>query len=138
MHEMDRADLPPVDFKKVFPIYIVSFLATFGFSAMQSTFGMIIPDRFHMSAEVVGYLMGVVGVGSVIYQGFLIKFVRRVLLEKGMIMFGLSIMCIAFAVFGANPYFLAVPFIQLFFPIGFGSLNVSTSALLSKLAPGHT
>ena len=119
MHEMERADLPPVDFKKVLPIYIVSFLAMFGFSAMQSTFGMLVPDRFGKTAETVGYLMGVIGITSILYQGFGIKYVRKVLLEKGMILFGLAVMGISFALFAINPYFIGVPILEIFFPIGF-------------------
>jgi len=134
----DTVVIPPAEFKKLLPIYTVSFLATFGFAAMQSTFGMILPDRFHVGAEMVGYLLGVVGIGSILYQGFLIKHIRKILLEKGMIIFGLIVMTFAFLAFAVNPVFALVPLLQLLFPVGFGSLNVSTTALLSKLSPGHT
>ena len=101
------------------PLYAVSFVTAFGFSGMQSTFGLLLPDRFSVGENVVGYALGAVGVASILYQGFLIRFVRKALLEKGIALFGLSVMTVAFALFAANPFLFGAFFLAMLFPVGF-------------------
>jgi hypothetical protein len=36
----------------------VSFITAFGFSGMQSTFALVMDERFHWGAQEVGYLLG--------------------------------------------------------------------------------
>lgn len=127
----------PFPWGALLPIYAVAFLVSFGFSGMQSTFGMLLPDRFGLSPKAVGISLGVVGLTSIVYQGFLIRFVRKVFLEKGMLLFGLSVMAVAFAAYSVNPFVVGAFAIPVFFSIGFGSVNVSTSSLVSRIAPGH-
>ncbi len=131
-------ELPDFPWKELFPVYLVAFVAAFGFSGMQSTFGLIVPDRFGVDQKVVGYFLGCVGLASIVFQGFLIGPLRKVLLEKGMMLFGLAVMTFAFAAFAINPIFAAVPFYVMLFPVGFGSLNVASSALVSRMAPKHS
>ena len=127
----------PFPWGELLPIYAVAFAVALGFSGMQSTFGFILPDRFHVDQQAVGYALAVVGLTSIAFQGFLIKYVRGVFLEKGMLLFGLSVMTVAFALFSVNPFLVAAFAIPTLFSIGFGSVNVSTSALISRVAPHH-
>ncbi|MDQ1344442.1 MAG: transporter, family, tetracycline resistance protein [Patescibacteria group bacterium] len=77
----------PFPWADLFPVYAVVFIVALGFSGMQSTFGFILPDRFGVDAKAVGYALAVVGLTSIAYQGFFIRFVRGVFLEKGMLLF---------------------------------------------------
>lgn len=54
-----------------------------------------------------------------------------------MLLFGLSVMTVAFSFFSINPFLVAAFVIPMLFSIGFGSVNVSTSALISRVAPHH-
>lgn len=127
----------PFPWDELLPIYAVAFAVALGFSGMQSTFGFLLPDRFHVDQQAVGYALAIVGLTSIAFQGFLIKYVRVVFLEKGMLLFGLSVMTVAFALFSVNPFLVAAFAIPTLFSIGFGSVNVSTSALISRVAPHH-
>ena len=127
----------PFPWGELLPVYAVASAVALGFSGMQSTFGFVLPDRFHVSQQAVGYALGIVGLTSIAFQGYLIRYVRAVFLEKGMLLFGLSVMTLAFALFSVNPFTVAAFAIPTLFSIGFGSVNVSTSALISRIAPGH-
>lgn len=127
----------PFPWGELLPIYAVAFLVSFGFSGMQSTFAMILPDRFELDAKSVGIALGISGLASIAYQGFLIRFVRKFLMEKGILIFGLLVMSLAFATFSINPFLVGAFAIPILFSVGFGSVNVSTSALISRVAPGH-
>lgn len=127
----------PFPWADLLPVYAVAFVVALGFSGMQSTFGFILPDRFHVSQQAVGYALGIVGLTSIAYQGFLIRFVRKVFMEKGMLLFGLTVMSVAFALFSVNPFIVGAFAIPILFSVGFGSINVSTSALISRIAPAH-
>lgn len=86
---------------------------------MQSTFGFLLPDRFALGQDAVGYALGMVGVTSIVYQGFLIRKVRNVLLEKGILLFGLSVMAFAFAIYAVNPFVVLAFVIPVLFSVGF-------------------
>ena len=45
-------------------------------------------------------------------------------------------MSVAFAVYAVNPFVVMAFAIPVFFSVGFGSVNVSTSALISRIAKG--
>jgi MFS family permease len=132
-----KPEKKPFPLADLLPVFVVSFVVAFGFSGMQSTFGLLIPDRYHVGQEAVGYLLGVVGVTSILYQAFFIKLMRKVFLEKGLILFGLVVMAVGFALLSVNPFLWLVVASSMMFSVGFGSVNASTSALISRIAPGH-
>jgi hypothetical protein len=108
----------PIPWGELLPVYAVGFIVAFGFSGMQSTFGLIVPDRFHVDQKVVGYFLGIVGVTSILYQGFFIKTMRKVFLEKGLMLFGLSVMSFAFFLFAVNPFLAVAGFCSALFSVG--------------------
>lgn len=81
----------PLDFhhhkKQIYLLFIIAFILSLGFSSMQTTFSLLLSDRFLFDEKMVGYCLGFIGFTSILYQGFLIKYVRRFLDEKGMILF---------------------------------------------------
>lgn len=128
----------PVDFhhhkKQILFLFTITFITALGFASMQSTFSLLVADRFAFDEKMIGYLFGYIGICSVLYQGFLIKYVRRIFDERGMILFGLAVLAGSFVLFAFNPYMLLIFPILLFFPIGYGTINPATGALLAHYA----
>ena len=89
--EAKEESIVPIEFhhhkKQIYFLFLTTFITALGFSAMQSTFSLLVADRFGFVERTVGYLFGYIGVMSVLYQAFLIKYVRKVFDEKGMILF---------------------------------------------------
>lgn len=81
----------PFDFhhhkKQIYLLFAIAFILSLGFSAMQTTFSLVLADRFSFNEQMIGYALGFIGIISIIYQGFLIKYVRKAFDEKGMILF---------------------------------------------------
>lgn len=112
----------------------LSFGATLGFAAIQSMSGQFYADRFHFSATQIGYTMAMVGIVSIIYQGAIVKHLRKLFDEMMMIRLAFFILTISFIGFGLNhdPYYLF--FWIALFPIGMGSFNPSIGSLLAQNA----
>lgn len=84
--DVTEVDLTDFHFSRtVVTLLILSFGATLAFSAIQSMSGQFYADRFHFSAAQIGYTMALVGAVSIIYQGWLVKYVRRKLSEVSML-----------------------------------------------------
>ena len=47
-------------------------------------------------------------------------------------------MSVSFALFSINPFLIAAFMIPVLFSVGFGSVNISTAALISRIAPEHS
>jgi MFS family permease len=112
---------------------VLSFITAFGFSGMQSTFALIMESQFGWWATQVWYMLGFIGICSILYQAIWINIVRKFFTEKNMILFWLTCLGISFFLFGQNNFLAAVFFIIPFFPIGYGSINPAIWALLAKL-----
>lgn len=78
--------------------------------------------------------MAMVGIVSIVYQGAVVKHLRKYFNEMTMIRFAFFILTIGFIGFGLNhnPYYLFA-WIALF-PIGMGSFNPSIGSLLAQNA----
>ncbi|MDD2916517.1 MAG: MFS transporter [Candidatus Gracilibacteria bacterium] len=128
----------PLDFhhhkKQIYLLFSIAFILSLGFSAMQTTFALLLTDRFVFSEKMIGYCLGLIGVASIIYQAFLVQHVRKWLDEKGMILFGLASLAISFTLFAVNPYFLGIFIIIAFFPLGQGSINPAVGSLHAHYA----
>lgn len=63
----------PTDFshhaRSLKALFSVSFLMAVGFSGMQTTFALVMLDRFGVNEQGIGFLFGFIGIVSVIYQG---------------------------------------------------------------------
>ena len=112
----------------------LSFGSTLAFSAIQSMSTQFYADRFHFSATQIGYTMAMVGLISVLYQGWLVRYVRAYLDEYKMLRLAYVILAFGFVGFAWNqsPYWLF--FWVGLFPLGMWSFRPSLGALLAKSA----
>lgn len=126
-----------VDFhfsRMVLTLLFLSFGSTLAFAAIQAMSTQFYADRFSFSAVQIGYTMAMVGLVAVIYQAWLVKYVRKYLDEYQMLTFAFVVLIIGFAWFSFNesPYWLF--FWVIFFPLGMGSFNPAVGSLLAKTA----
>ncbi len=115
-------------------LLFLSFWSTLGFAAVQSMSTQFYADRFHFDATKIGLTMAMVWLISVVYQGWLVRFVRKHLNEVMMIRLAFFILAIGFIGFSMNqsPYFLF--FWIALFPLGMGSFQPSVSSLMAQNA----
>lgn len=136
--EVKEESVLPFDFrhhkKQIYLLFATAFILSLGFSAMQTTFALLLTDRFAFNEKMIGYCLGFIGIISMIYQGFLIKHIRKVLDEKGMIIFWLASLAISFMLFAVNPFYYGVFAIIAFFPFGQGSINPAVGSLHAHYA----
>lgn len=120
--------------RAIITLFVLSFGMTVGFAAVQSMSSQFYVDRFHFSVTEIGYTMAMVWLISVLYQGFLVRYVRVYFDEVSMIQIALAILMIAFAGFAMNqsPIFLFAWIVL--FPIGMGSFRPSVGSLLARNA----
>jgi MFS family permease len=78
--------------------------------------------------------MALVGFISVLYQGFLVRYIRAHLDEQQMLFFAFGLLTMSFIGFAWTSSVLWLIFWIAFFPIGMGSFNPSIGSLLSKNA----
>ncbi len=137
VHIDDAVDIIHSSFRfsrKVVLLLSLSFFAFIAFSTIQAGSNQYYADMFHFNSTTIGYVMGIVGTTSIIYQWFLIKYIRAHLNEQRMIQFSLIILSVAFFLFAINPYAYLVFCIVPLFSIGMGSFNPSLSSLLASNA----
>lgn len=115
-------------------LLVLSFGSTLAFAAVQSMSTQFYADRFHFDATKIGLTMAMVWLISVVYQGFLVKYVRKHLDEMMMIRLAFFLLTFAFIGFSlnTNPYLLF--FWIAIFPLGMGSFQPSVGSLMSKHA----
>jgi predicted MFS family arabinose efflux permease len=86
----------------------------------------------------IGYSLAVVGITAIIYQGFLVKYVRMVLTEVGMLLSGLGVLSLGMFLYVINPFWEGVFFISILFPLGMGTFNPALASQLSQSSPHHS
>lgn len=123
---------------KILFLLALSLFATIGFSVIQSGSTQYTADRFGFSSDMIGYSLAVVGITAILYQGFLVKYVRRVLSEVGMLVSGLGVIFIGMALYVINPFWIGVFFISILFPLGMGTFNPALASQLSQASPQHS
>ena len=115
----------------------LSLAATIGFSVIQSGSSQYTTDRFWFDADMIGYSLAVVGITSIVFQGFLIKYVRKYLRETQMMLVWLVLVTLGMFLYSLNQLWLLVFFIVILFPLGMGMFQPVLSAQLAKTAPQH-
>lgn len=112
----------------------LSFGATLAFAAIQSMSSQFYSDRFYFSPTQIGYTMAMVGFIAVIYQGWIVKYIRVHLDEVMMIRVAFFLLTFAFIGFALNtsPYLLF--FWVALFPLGMGSFQPSIGSLIAQNA----
>jgi MFS transporter, DHA1 family, tetracycline resistance protein len=139
-HVSEMKTVDTTEWKMTNEIYFLlalSLFATIGFTAIQWGSSQYTTDRFDFDTAMIGYSMGVVGITSIIYQGFLVRFVRKWLIETQMMKLWLFLVTIGLILYAWNPYPMWIFIIVILFPLGMGSFNPSVAALLSKDAGKH-
>lgn len=138
LKEMDSVDLKEWTMtNEIYILLVLSVGATIGFSVIQSWSGQFYADKFHFDANLRGYTMAIVWLISIIFQGFLVKYIRKYLNEQRMMQVWLTILTIGMILLALNEYAILVFFIIILFPLGMGSFNPSLSSLLSRDAGKH-
>ncbi len=120
--------------KTIIILLILSFGSTLGFSAIQSMSSQFYHDRFGFDPTQIGYTMAMVWIISIIYQWWLVRYVRKIFNEVHMIHIAFMILAIGFLGFSLNtsPVWLFL-WIGLF-PLGMGSFQPSIMSLISSKA----
>ena len=138
VHEMQET---PKDFhytSKILFFLGLSLFTTIGFSVIQSGSAQYTTDRFGFDADMRGYTMAVIGIVSILFQGFLIKYVRKYLKETQMMIYGLFLLTLGMFLYAINPLGALVFFIVIFFPLGMGMFNPSLASELSHASPHYS
>ncbi len=123
--------------KAILILFFVSFITALWFSAMQSTFPLVMIDRFKLDSRHIWYLFWFIWFIGIIYQWLLIKYVKRLLEAYEMIVFWLFILIIWFLLFSFNNIFILVYFIIFMFPVWYWTINPSIAWMQSKLWANH-
>ncbi len=124
--------------KSILVLFLVSFITALGFSAMQSTFPLVMNDRFLLDSQHIWYLFWFIWFIWIVYQGLLIKYVKKYLKWYQMIIFGLIILMLWFILFAINNIYYLIFFIIFMFPVWYWTINPAASWMLSKLWANHT
>ncbi len=136
-------EMPNVNLKEwsmTSEIYVLLFLSlwiTIGFSVIQSWSGQFYTDKFGFDANLRGYTMAIVWLVSIIFQWFLVKYVRRYLNEERMLQVWLIILSIGMILLASNEYAILVFYIIILFPLWMWSIGPSLASMLSKDAGKH-
>jgi len=118
-------------------LFAISFIVALWFSAMQSTFALVMRDRFSLDASHIWYLFWFIWTIAIIYQAKLINYVRLWLSPIRMIIFWLLFLIVWFLLFAVNNYFLAIFFIIFMFPVWYWTINPTVASMHSKLWAKH-
>jgi MFS family permease len=115
-------------------LFILSFGGTLAFSAIQSWSSQYYKDVFHFNANQIGYTLSLVGLIAIIYQGWLIKYVRNYFSEIRMIQLALVFMLVSILCFAINRNtYLLFPIIALF-PIAMWTFQPAINSLIAGKA----
>ena len=120
--------------KEVILLLILSFGGTLAFSSIQSWSSQYYADVFWFNADKIGYTLSLVGLIAVIYQWWLVKYVRRYFAERQMIQIALFLMVVSLTLFAMNRSAFWLFFIIPLFPLAMGSFQPSISSLIASKA----
>jgi MFS family permease len=134
IHEM-YTDHVPFHFSRfMIVLFILSFGGTLAFSAIQSGSSQYYKDVFHFNADQIGYTLSLVWLIAIIYQGWLIKYVRKYFSEVRMIQLSLITMTVSILLFAINrDVYILFPIIALF-PIAMGTFQPAINSLIAGKA----
>ncbi len=114
------------------PIVLANFIFYVAFSAMESTFALLMEARLHWGARETGWLFTGIGVVIVLTQGVLVgKLVGR-LGERTTLLLGFGILAVGLLTTGLGPVVTVVVIGAVGIAGGNGLVTPSTSALISR------
>lgn len=116
-------------------IILIGFLVTFAFSGLESTFSLLIDQKYQFSPRAIGLTFAYLGIISAIIQGGLIGRLSARFGERSLASVGLVLTAIGMAIIPAAPSGGVLLGILPVLAVGLGLANPSLSALASRLAP---
>ena len=119
-------------------LFITSFWVALWFSANQSIISLLLDDRFSITETQMWYIFWMIWTFAVLYQAFGIKHITRLLKEKGLVIFWITLMIVDFIAFGVNKNLLLTFPLIILFPISFWSINPGINSLIAKYAWDET
>ena len=137
-HQIEKKDTDTLKYTNfVLFLFAASLFVTIGFSSIQSSSAQFYNDIFSFDERQIGFAMSVVWLSSIVYQGFLVKYVRKYLSDRQMMLFGIWVLMVFVFLFWINRDPLILYLIVVFLPIWMWSFNPSLSSLLSQSSPWH-
>lgn len=128
---MGQALLGPMSF-----LFILAFLVNFGLANFEGIFGLYAKHRYEYGPEQVGTILTMIGLISVVIQGFLTGPATRKFGEVVVIRLSLAASALGFAIMLLAESFPAVLATVAFFIFSNTMLRPSMSSLISKRAQG--
>jgi len=115
----------------------IAMLAMSGFAMMESTFSMMVQQRFGFGQREVGFLFAGVGILIVIYQAGLVRTLAKRVPERTLLLVGLALMAAFLPLQAYAPWMW--PFLLVAVPLAWGSgmNNTATLALASQITPAE-
>lgn len=134
LEEMHTQHVPFHFSRVVITLLVLSFWGTLAFSAIQQWSGQFYRDVFGFDAEHIGYTLSLVGLIAIIYQGGLVKYVRRYLTEVQMIQAATLLMTLGLFLFSYNRSVFWLYVIVATFPISMGTFQPAIGSLFASKA----
>ena len=113
-------------------LFVLSFVTTVAFSPIQAISWQYYVDMFHFNAAQISHVLIVIGLTSILYQGFLIKYLRVYFKEISMMFLGILLLLVWFLFQAINTHPIALWAILPLFPLGMGALQPSINSLVAK------
>ncbi len=115
--------------KQVYIFFILSFFLGVSMSNIQTTFPLLLKDVYFISEGHIWYFLAYVWITSVLYQGFLMKYVRKILVERQMILIGAFVLWSSYLWYALNSWYPLLFIIIPLTPLGMGTVNPALSWL---------
>lgn len=112
----------------------LTFVQTFAFSMMESTFALVAEHAWTMAPRDVGRLFGVIGVVGIVIQGGLIGRLVRAVGERGLIAVGYAANALGLGVLAFAQGTAAIWIGCSFVAVGISIVNPSLASLISRAA----
>lgn len=113
-------------------LILLSFLATFVFAGMETTFAMWSERQFHWGPQQNGYLFAAVGVLAALIQGGLVGRLARRFGEPGMIIQGAGALALGLILIPFSSTLTILALAMMFMGFGFSVINPALNSLISQ------
>lgn len=133
--EMNEEGHVPFHFSRtIIILFILSFGWTLAFSSIQSWSSQFYQDVFWLDAHERWYLLSLVWLIAIIYQWWLIKYVRGWFSEIKMIHISLGLMSLSILFFALNRNIYLLYFINSIFPIAMWTFQPAINSIIAEKA----
>ncbi|MDD2565770.1 MAG: MFS transporter [Candidatus Gracilibacteria bacterium] len=119
---------------KLLILFLIYFITTITFSGIQTIFTLYLNSEFLFSSKNVGYVFGYMGIVSIIYQIFGIKYAYKYLKEYYMIIFGMLFMGVGLVLIGFNTNIFLLYILLIPVAVGLSNINSSVFSLVTNVS----